>query len=264
MATIDRAIQELFKVTGKGISGLFAGWGSTVKTARKAATTVGARTGETNARTAHSLNNIANNDALNGVEKFGLTQARRLDGALEVGTDIVTDVVSGVAQVAASTVGAVVNTAAKVALGGAAVAAKGAWEVGSTVATLGGMAVVGAARGPIGKAAFYAGKSAVQIGGLTAKEAGKGAVDLGKLIYHTRNSRAVQMGTAALGIGVIFPAAAELGQHHAETEYKLGTNQQQISTNGGGTFIRDSKPPDVDMAADGNLVFALHNLRHGG
>jgi hypothetical protein len=285
MPTIDRAMQELFKVTGKGVSGLFGGWRSTVETAGSAVKNVGATAAETNIRTAEGLERIANNASLNRMEKFGLTQARRADGALEVGTDIITDAVSGVAQIGASAVGAVANAGARVAVETAKFAGEVAWGAVSSIAQIGVKVATTRGGGYVGKAVHYTGKTAVQVGGLAAVEAGKGAVDLAKLVYHTRNSRAVQMGATALGIGVIFPAAAELGGHEAEYNDKLYHNTQQRSPNGGGTFIRDTKPigkkdivqrqnglldaqmPEMsgDLGNDlGNVVFALHNLRHGG
>jgi hypothetical protein len=285
MPTIDRAMQELFKIGGKGIGSLFGGWRSTVKTAGNAVRGVGSNAVETNIRTAQGLERIANNANLNGVEKFGLTQARRLDGALEVGTDIATDIVSGAAQIGASAVGSVLNAGVRVGVEGAKIAGNIAWGAISGAGAIAGKIATSSGGSVAGRAIHYTGKTAVQVGGLAAAEAGKGVVDLAKLAYYTRNSRAVQMGATALGIGVIFPAAAELGGHHADTQYKLHANQQQISTNGGDTFIRDTRPhvdkkslqrdktlldqrmPEMsgDLGADlGNIVFALHNLRNGG
>lgn len=132
----------------------------------------------------------------------------------------------------------------------------GAYEVGKV-----GAIAVGATGYVAGKAGMAIGKEAFSFGSSMAKG-----------VYATRNSTVAQVGAAALGVGVIAPAVSANAEHKADYSSKL--QMVNVSQDGGGTFFYGAKSPGRkvttngrgydNLGAEGNLVFALHNLRNGG
>lgn len=109
-----------------------------------------------------------------------------------------------------------------------------------------------------------------------SKELGKDAWNLGKFLWQNRNSRGIQLATIGTGLALM-PAAYEQGEREAKYQYKMQqvTSNSSVSDDGGGTFLRPNFRPPIsnrssidnsvdDHGATGDLVFALHSLRHGG
>ena len=103
-----------------------------------------------------------------------------------------------------------------------------------------------------------------------SKELGKDAWNLGKFLWQNRNSRGVQLATIGTGLALM-PAAYEEGERETKYQHKMQqiASNWSVSDDGGGTFLRPNFRPSIDYSVDdhgatGDLVFALHSLRHGG
>jgi hypothetical protein len=101
-------------------------------------------------------------------------------------------------------------------------------------------------------------------------ELAKDSVNLAKFVWQNRNSRGFQVATVGAGLALA-PVMYEHGQEEAKYQHKMRqiASNWSVSDDGGGTFLRPNFRPSVDHSVDnhgatGDLVFALHSLRHGG